>query len=49
MFKILVVEDDIKLNRLYCIFLQKEGFEPVGVFDAPQALSELASQDIDLV
>ena len=49
MFKILVVEDDTKLNRLYCIFLQKEGFEPVGVFDATQALAELASQDIDLV
>jgi len=49
MFKILVVEDDTKLNRLYCIFLQKEGFEPVGVFDATQALVELAFQDIDLI
>jgi len=49
MFKILIVEDDIKLNRLYCIFLEKEGFEPVGVFDATQALSEIASQGIDLV
>ena len=49
MFKVLVVEDDIKLNRLYGIFLAKEGFEPVGVFDAVEALSELASQDIDLV
>jgi len=49
MFKVLVVEDDIKLNRLYCIFLEKEGFEPVGVFDATQALAELGSQGIDLV
>ena len=49
MFKILVVEDDIKLNRLYSIFLKKEGFAPVEVFDATQALSQLASQDIDLV
>lgn len=35
--------------RLYCIFLEKERFLPVGVFDGTQALSELASQDRDLI
>lgn len=49
MFKILVVEDDIKLNRLYCVFLEKEGYECVGTYDATSALLALEAQNIDLI
>lgn len=49
MFKILVVEDDPKLNRLYGAFLEKEGFEPVAAFDAVQALDVLDAQKIDIM
>lgn len=49
MFRILVVEDDIKLNRLYCIFLEKEGFVAVGAANAEEALKELEGQKFDLI
>lgn len=49
MFKVLIVEDDIKLNRLYCIFLEKEGFEAAPAYDATEALQALGAQSIDII
>lgn len=49
MFKVLIVEDDTKLNRLYCVFLEKEGYETIGVFSGAEALSALEAQNIDII
>lgn len=49
MFKILIVEDDLKLNRLYCAFLKKEGYEPIGAYNATEALQALEVQSVDLI
>ena len=37
MFKLLVVEDDRELNRTVCSYLNQNGYEAVGCFDANEA------------
>ncbi len=37
MFKILVVEDDIELNRAVCTYLRRSGYETVGCHSADEA------------
>ncbi len=37
MLKILVVEDDIELNRTVCSFLRGHGYEAIGCFNADEA------------
>lgn len=49
MFSILVVEDDPKLNRLFCTVLTNYGFKAMPAFDGVEALDVLEKEYIDLV
>lgn len=49
MFNILVVEDDLKLNKLFCTVLSRHGYHTFAAFDGAQALKMLDSQYIDLI
>lgn len=49
MFKILVVEDDINLNRSFCTFLNKNGYSAKGVSNARRAYDELYESVYDLI
>ncbi|MBR1751370.1 MAG: response regulator transcription factor [Ruminococcus sp.] len=49
MVKILVVEDDKELNRSVCRYLELNGFETVGSFDAQSAYNEMYGNDFDLI
>lgn len=49
MFKILVVEDDPKLNRVVCSFLKENGFEAIGRPDADEAYDALYETAFDLI
>lgn len=49
MIKILVVEDEEKLNRSVCRFLQDNGYEPVSCLDADEALDVMSEQIINMI
>ena len=49
MFKILVVEDDGKLNRIVCAFLNDKGFQAQGALSAGAAYDMLCSSLFDLI
>ena len=49
MFKILVVEDDNELNRLFCRTLVRNGYVALGAPDAVQALEVLETESVDLI
>lgn len=49
MFKILVVEDDAKINKIYCAALQQGGYEPICAYDGTRALELIAERPVDLV
>ncbi len=49
MFQILVLEDDHALNRSYCAFLRRAGFQTVSAFDALQAMEALSERTFDLI
>jgi len=49
MFCALVVEDDQKLNSLYCSFLNKQGYETISAYDATQAMALFEQSRIDIV
>ena len=49
MFKILVVEDDCKLNEVYCSFLNKNGYNTVGCYDVNKAYDVFVSDVFDLI
>jgi len=49
MFKILVVEDDIELNQLFCRTLIRNGYVARGAADAGQALELLEKETVDLI
>ena len=49
MFKVLVVEDDPKLNKLYCTFLEKRGYETASAFNVADALLALDAQKVDII
>lgn len=49
MFGALVVEDDQKLNSLYCSFLEKQGYSTVPVHDASAAIAAFEANTIDIV
>ncbi len=49
MFKILVVEDDYELNRLFCRTLERSGYVSHGAADAVQALELLEKETVDLI
>ena len=41
MIKILVVEDDVQLNQMVCIYLNDSGFEAKGCLNAIDAYDEM--------
>ena len=49
MFKVLVVEDDNELNRLFCRTLERNGYVSCGASDAAQALEFLDKEAVDLI
>lgn len=49
MFQILVVEDDIELNRTLCAFLRQNGYEPTGCQCANDAYNAMYGQNFDLI
>ena len=49
MFKVLVVEDDIKLNKSICIFLENNGFSTVGCRNADSAYDALYENFFDII
>ncbi len=49
MFKILVVEDDLDLNRSVCAFLNQNGYQAVGCTDAESAFDQLYRTTFDLI
>ena len=49
MFKILVVEDDNELNRLFCRTLERNGYVSYSVADASQALELMDKESVDLI
>lgn len=49
MFKILVVEDDKKLNKSVCLFLENNGYTAVGCTDAESAYDALYENVFDLI
>ena len=49
MFKILVVEDDIALNRSVCSYLRTGGYDAVGCLGAAEAYDEMYKTTFDLI
>jgi len=49
MVSILVVEDDIKLNRFFCTVLTRNGFRTVPALDGEEALEVLDREVVDLM
>ena len=49
MFNILVVEDDVDLNRAVCSFLNKSGYSASGCLNANDAYNEMYGKTFDLV
>lgn len=49
MFDILVVDDDIKINDIYCSALEEQGFNAVSAYDGGQAIDIMHKRNIDLV
>lgn len=49
MFKILVVEDDIDLNRSVCSFLNQSGYEATGCLNADAAFDAMYDTVFDLI
>lgn len=49
MFNILVVDDDKKINEIYCSILSCNSFNAFSAFDGEQALNIVAENKIDLV
>jgi len=49
MFKILLVEDDKALNQTVCMFLNNNGFEAKGAFDAEEAFDFMYETMFDLI
>lgn len=49
MFKILVVEDDLDLNRTVCAFLNQSGYEAAGCLNAADAYDAMYETVFDLI
>lgn len=49
MVKILVVEDDLELNRTVCTFLIQNGYEAIGVLNANDAYDKTENEDFNLI
>lgn len=49
MFKILVVEDNTELSKLFCRVLTREGYTPLEAQDGMEALDILDNEYVDLI
>ena len=49
MIRILVLEDDARLNRTVCTYLNDSGFQAKGCLDATSAYDELYNSLYDLI
>ena len=49
MFRILIAEDDVELQQLFCRVLRRSGFEPIPVNDGQEALEMLDREIVDLI
>lgn len=49
MFKILLVEDDINLNKTVCSHLSRHGYEAIGCLNANDAYNEMYGNVFDLI
>lgn len=49
MYKILVVEDDARLNQAVCNFLNNSGYTTIGVLNAPEAYDAMYHTKFDLL
>jgi two-component system response regulator VicR len=49
MTKVLIVEDNISLNKVYSLVLQKEGYEVTSAFDGRDGIKQLATLEPDLI
>ncbi|MFV0364102.1 MAG: response regulator transcription factor [Suipraeoptans sp.] len=49
MINILVVEDDVQLNKIACSYLNNSGFTAKGCFDAQEAMEEMYNKMYELV
>ena len=49
MFRILVVDDDVQLNRTVCTFLNRSGYEATGCLSAAEAYDEMYEKVFDLI
>jgi DNA-binding response OmpR family regulator len=49
MFTILVVEDDIKLNRIVCAYLNDHGYQAIGCHLAMEAFDKMIDHMVDLI
>lgn len=49
MITILVVEDDIKLNQIVCIYLNSNGYSAKGCFNPNEAYELMSSASYDLI
>ena len=49
MLKILVVEDDEKLNQIICTYLARNQYQPTGCFNAEEAYDALSAGDYSLI
>lgn len=48
MFKVLVIENDQKLNSHYCAFLDKQGYASYAACDASEALNVFEGNHVDI-
>lgn len=49
MFKILVAEDDIRINNIYCSALQEASFMTFSAYNGEEAIKLIEQQKVDLV
>ena len=49
MVRVLVVEDDVRLNQIVCASLRAAGYEAVGCSNAAQAFDVLHGDGADLI
>jgi DNA-binding response OmpR family regulator len=47
--RILVIEDDADINRLLCLYLEKEGYQAVAAFSGTEARLQLQFGSFDLI
>lgn len=49
MFRVLVVEDDVNLNRSVCSFLNRNGYVATGCYNANEAYDAMYEQVFDII